>query len=133
MAATATDSGTLVFHNATVVDGTDADPLTRGVVVVEGNKVAAVGAESSVRVPRGARAYDAAGGTVIPGLLNLHDHIARKGLRQPSTTLSFRDEGKLLLSEPYEFLALHTAANVMKELRSGVTTIRDFGLPGATA
>ena len=44
MASTATDSSTLVIHNATVVDGTDADPLTRGVVVVEGNKIAAVGA-----------------------------------------------------------------------------------------
>lgn len=134
MASPATDSErALVIHNATVVDGTDADPLTRGVVVVEGDRIAAVGTESAVRVPRGARSYDADGGTVIPGLVNLHDHIARKGLRQPSTTLSFRDEGKLLLSEPYEFLALHTASNVLKELRSGVTTIRDFGLPGASA
>jgi imidazolonepropionase-like amidohydrolase len=134
MVSPATDADSaLVIHNATVVDGTDADPLTRGVIVVEGNRIAAVGTESAVRVPRGARSYDADGGTVIPGMINLHDHIARKGLRQPSTTLSFRDEGKMLLSEPDEFLALHSASNVLKELRSGVTTIRDFGLPGATA
>jgi len=87
MVSPAADSDSaLVIHNATVVDGTDADPLTKGVVVVEGNRIAAVGSESAVRVPRGARTYDADGGTVIPGMINLHDHIARKGLRQPSTT-----------------------------------------------
>lgn len=134
MVSPATDADSaLVIHNATVVDGTDADPLTRGVVVVQGNRIAAVGAESAVRVPRGARSFDADGGTVIPGLLNLHDHTARKGLRVPATGLPFSEEGKLALGEPYEFLVLRAANGVLAELRSGVTTIRDFGLPGNTA
>ena len=123
----------LVVRNCTLVDGTDRDPISHAAVIVEGARIVAVGAESSVQIPRGARVLDADGGTVIPGLINLHDHIARKTLRQPATTLSFRDEGKLLLSEPYEFLALHSANGVLAELRSGVTTIRDFGLPGASA
>jgi imidazolonepropionase-like amidohydrolase len=123
----------LVVHNCTLVDGTDRDPITRGAIVIEGTRIAAVGAEASVRAPRGARVLDAGGGTVIPGLINLHDHTTRKGLRQPATGLSFRDEGKLALSEPYEFLVLRAANGVLAELQSGVTTIRDFGLPGATA
>ena len=69
---------------------TDRDPITRGAVLIEGSRITAVGAESQVRAPRGATVLDADGGTVIPGMINLHDHTARKSLRAPSTTRQSR-------------------------------------------
>ena len=45
-----------------------------GVVVVRGNRIAAVGPRASTPVPPGATAIDAAGKTVIPGLVDAHWH-----------------------------------------------------------
>jgi imidazolonepropionase-like amidohydrolase len=122
----------LVVHNATLIDGTERDPIDHAAVVIEGPRILAAGAEATISRPADARLLDADGGTIIPGLLNLHDHISRKGLRVPATGLSFRDEGARLMGQSSDFLALLSARNVLAELRSGVTTIRDFGLAGSS-
>ena len=43
-----------------VIDGTGADPIENGVVVIENGHIAAIGKDSGVRIPRGASVYDAA-------------------------------------------------------------------------
>jgi imidazolonepropionase-like amidohydrolase len=65
-------------------------------------------------------------------MFNLHDHISRKSLRTPRPGVSFTDQSTQLMAQSHEYLAYHTAQNVLAELRSGVTTIRDFGLAGTT-
>ncbi len=47
-----------------------------GVVVVTGNRIAAVGRRGEVPVPAGAKTIDVAGATVIPGLVDAHWHGA---------------------------------------------------------
>ncbi len=49
--------------------------IDKGVLVVEGGKIKAVGAEGSVDVPAGAEVIDLAGATIIPGLVDTHSHI----------------------------------------------------------
>ncbi|MBK7045080.1 MAG: PD40 domain-containing protein [bacterium] len=54
-----------------------AEVIERGVIVVKGNRIAAVGAEGSVAIPAGATVIDGKGGVVTPGLVDVHAHGAQ--------------------------------------------------------
>jgi imidazolonepropionase-like amidohydrolase len=58
-----------------VVDGTGAPAKSGQTVVINGDKIAAVGPDASVKVPAGAKIIDGTGKTVIPGLVNMHEHL----------------------------------------------------------
>lgn len=63
-----------VIRGATVIDGTGRPPIKDAVVVMEGDKIRAVGSKRTVRLPRGARVIDASGKYVLPGLIDMHVH-----------------------------------------------------------
>ncbi|GMG87332.1 amidohydrolase family protein [Biformimicrobium ophioploci] len=48
--------------------------IENGVVIVEGNRIAAVGKAGEVEIPAGARQMDVSGKTVMPGLVDAHAH-----------------------------------------------------------
>src|SRR6476659_3343660 len=48
--------------------------LTRGVVVVENERIVAVGSDDDVKIPNGAIVVDAGGGYVSPGFIDIHTH-----------------------------------------------------------
>lgn len=50
-------------------------PIERGVLIVRGGKIDAVGPESAVSIPQGARLIDASGKVIIPGIVDSHSHI----------------------------------------------------------
>lgn len=64
----------VVFRGASLLPAT-ADPIERGVLVIDKGKIVAVGPEDRVQVPEGATVVDAAGKTIIPGLVDTHSHI----------------------------------------------------------
>jgi imidazolonepropionase-like amidohydrolase len=66
--------GALVVWHGTVIDGTGAPPIPDGVVVVEGDRIAAVGEAARFQIPEGVRAIDAGGGTILPGIIDAHTH-----------------------------------------------------------
>jgi imidazolonepropionase-like amidohydrolase len=63
-----------------LIDGTGAAPIADGVVVIRGERIACAGAASACRIPAGARVIDAAGGTILPGLIDLHAHVWDPGM-----------------------------------------------------
>ena len=63
----------IVLQGARLIDGTGAAPVEGATIVIEGDRIAAVGAK--VAVPKGARVIDARGRTVIPGLISAHSHV----------------------------------------------------------
>jgi imidazolonepropionase-like amidohydrolase len=65
-------SGRIAFTNARIITMRDDEVIENGTVVVEGNRIVAVGAE--VAVPSGATAIDVAGRTIMPGLVDVHWH-----------------------------------------------------------
>ena len=67
--------GSLAFTNARIVTMRGDEVLERGTVVVERNRITAVGAAGSVVVPSGATVVDAAGWTIVPGLVDVHSHM----------------------------------------------------------
>ena len=52
----------------TLIDGNGGAPVADSVVVVQGNKITAVGRKGQVTVPAGARVINATGKFVLPGL-----------------------------------------------------------------
>jgi hypothetical protein len=64
----------LVIQGATLIDGARSTPLQNAVVVIEGNRIAAVGPTGQVPVPRGVEVIRAEGKFIIPGLSDMHVH-----------------------------------------------------------
>ena len=65
---------TTAFVGVTLLSMVDSLPRPDQTVIVEGGRIAAVGARSSVAVPRGARVVDGRGSWLMPGLVDAHVH-----------------------------------------------------------
>jgi len=69
-------TGTFALVGARIVDGTTRAPLEDGTVLVRDGRIAAVGPRASVTIARGVHTIDARGKTIIPGLWDMHAHVA---------------------------------------------------------
>ena len=58
-------------------------PIEKGVLVVRGKKIEAVGTDGSVDVPANARVVDATGKILMPGIVDTHSHIGIMGTPPP--------------------------------------------------
>jgi len=70
----------LVVTNGTVIDGTGADPLLNGLVVIQDEHISAIGRASDFTLAPTVRIVDAQGGTILPGMINAHTHEAASPL-----------------------------------------------------
>jgi Tol biopolymer transport system component/imidazolonepropionase-like amidohydrolase len=68
-------SGSFVLRGAKVVTMRGEEVLASADVVVTDNRIAAVGPAGTVPVPTGAASLDAAGTTIVPGLIDTHAHL----------------------------------------------------------
>jgi len=103
----AVDAPSIALTHATVIDGTGAPAMMNQTILIEGDRITAIGPSGSVRVPETAEVLDLSGQTVIPGLIGLHNHSYYTGGNGRAAQLSF--SGSRLY------------------LASGVTTIRTTG------
>ncbi len=53
--------------------------IENGTIVVEGNRISAIGPAGSVTIPAGAKRIDAAGKTIMPGIIDVHAHVGGEG------------------------------------------------------
>jgi imidazolonepropionase-like amidohydrolase len=67
-------SVSLVVTNGIIVDGTGANPFTDGLIAIRGNRIVAVGQSADFKIPKDIAVIDAAGGTILPGVINSHAH-----------------------------------------------------------
>jgi hypothetical protein len=61
--------------------------IDRGTLVVEGNRIVAVGEFDRIKVPNTAKVIDVSGKTLMPGLIDMHGHMWSKNLlaqKQPN-------------------------------------------------
>ena len=75
VSVTAQGQAVRAFTGATLIDGTDRNPVPNATILVRGGKVVAAGPANAVTVPAGAERVSLAGKTVIPGLINAHGHV----------------------------------------------------------
>ena len=108
----------ILIQNATLIDGTGRAPISDGAVLIDGSRILAAGAKNAVReqAPSKAQVLDARGGTVVPGMINCHDHVYRKTLRYPKPGGTYRGSARELLDMPPLQLILLSASNMEKEL-----------------
>jgi imidazolonepropionase-like amidohydrolase len=103
----------IAFEGATLIDGTGGPAIAKSVLVIQGDRIVAVGKHGKVRYPKTARVINTQGKTIIPGLINAHGHL---GLVVGAAQ---RADG-------------YTAANVESELlqyeQYGVTSMLSLGL-----
>lgn len=69
-------SRTLAIAHVTVIDGTGRAAQPDETVLIEAGKVVAVDAAAKVKIPKKARVIDASGKFLIPGLWDMHVHLA---------------------------------------------------------
>ncbi len=82
-------TGTVVIHAGRLLDMTSPAPRTNMDVIVEGNRIARVVAHADAN-HAGARVVDAAGQTVMPGLVEFHSHLQKDfGAAQGRAWLAF--------------------------------------------
>lgn len=115
-AAPAHDSVAIV--GASVVNVKDGSVIPNAVVLIERDRIKAVGPASSVSVPTDARTIRMDGKWLVPGLLNMHTHF---GLKLPGPA------GAALENETDMQLVLRMAENARQSLYAGVTTVRLVG------
>jgi hypothetical protein len=65
----------LVIQGGTLIDATGRDPVEDAVIIVEGERIKAIGKRGDVTIPRGARIIDAKGKTILPGFIDGHCHL----------------------------------------------------------
>ena len=100
-----------------IIDGLGGDPIPRGAVVIgENGRIAAVGPEASVTIPRDAKLFDVAGRTILPGFIDCHVH----------GTFRARDMRQHLLNTP-TYNVLRSTQILAETLACGITTARDLG------
>ena len=109
-----------LLTNCSTIDVASAEVTPAAAVLVDGNRIAAIGPVESVRgqVPGACEEIDLGGAHVLPGLFNMHVHF---GLILPG-----RDEHRMAF-ETEAALALRMAQNARETLLSGVTTVRLTG------
>jgi imidazolonepropionase-like amidohydrolase len=94
------------------------------VVLVEGNRIAAVGPAESIQAPAGAEVIDLPGQTLIPGLMDLHSHL----LLHPYNEELWDDQ---VLKDTEDYRVLRAGRQAEATLMAGFTTLRDLGTEGA--
>jgi hypothetical protein len=66
-------SGPLIVRDGRLIDGTGKPPIEHLTVVIQGDRITKV-TTGPVDVPRGAQVIEAAGLTIMPGLIDMHVH-----------------------------------------------------------
>ena len=130
----------VVLAGGTLVDGYGGTPLHDSVVIIEGERISAVGTVSNIAIPEGAEVISTEGMTVLPGLWDLQVHLARLGhgdeRRWADTYLPIAERVVMPLAARQLLAAGVTSARVLDvplEAAAGMRDrIRDQRIPGPT-
>jgi len=71
------DAPVIALTRVTLVDPALAAPQRDATIVIQGQRIVAAGARRAITIPRGARVIDANGKYVLPGLWDMHTHVAQ--------------------------------------------------------
>lgn len=118
--ADAAPRATLALVGGTLVDGFGGTPLRNSVVLVDGERITAVGQVGQLAVPDGAEVVSTEGMTVLPGLWDMHVHLMING---------HADYAHWDTAYIDRLADVIMPASAHQLLQAGVTSARDLGGP----
>ncbi len=104
----------------TLIDGFGSRPIRNSVVLIQGDRIAAVGQLGTLPVPRDAEVISTEGMSVLPGLWDMHVHLMLNG---------HSDYAHWDKTYPPLFESTIMPAGAKQLLMAGVTSARDLGAP----
>ena len=108
-----------IITGATLIDGTGKPPRTdSAVLVTDDGRIEAVGHRKELATPENTEEIDATGMTLLPGLIDCHDHLS---------SFTYDLIGRWGLAEAQSLRHLRIAKVMEETLLTGYTTIRDCG------
>ena len=115
------------YRNAHLLDGTrDMLPRDGLAVLTDGETIAGIVPEEAI--PEGFEPVDLGGKYLLPGLINLHVHLAGNGKPQKKQRDNEKLVRRLMGTGLSRAVAYHVVADFARlEVMSGVTTIRTVG------
>ena len=104
----------------TLIDGFGGTPIQNSVILIQNDRITAVGQVGSLAVPAGAEIISTEGMSVLPGLWDMHVHLMLNGhsdyIHWDSTYI-----------DVFESVIMPSSAHQL--LLAGVTSARDLGAP----
>ena len=108
----------LAIVGGNLIDGSGGPVVENAAVLIDGERIVEAGPRASVPIPEGAEVHDASGHIIMPGLIDVHDHLASGG---------YNLSGRWGMDEPMSLANIKTAQVIEDTLAAGYTTVRDAG------
>lgn len=110
----------LAVAGGTLIDGHGGPPIRNSVILIEGERIRAVGTVGALAIPSGADVISTEGMSVLPGLWDMHVHLMITG---------HSDYAHWDRTYPALFERVIMPASAHQLLLAGVTSARDLGAP----
>jgi imidazolonepropionase-like amidohydrolase len=120
VASVAQPSTLKALVGGTLIDGFGGVPVRNSVILVDGERITAVGQVGKLDVPEGAEIISTEGMSVLPGLWDMHVHLMING---------HADYTHWDKTYPAQFESVIMPASARQLLMAGVTSARDLGAP----
>ncbi len=121
LCASSVNAQTTVIKAGRLIDPETGRAATNQMIVVQGDKITAVGAD--LAVPKDATVIDLSGQTVLPGLVDAHTHLGLTYKDIPENNYYYLT----YVMESTPLRAIEVASNGIQLLNSGFTVVRDLG------
>jgi 5-methylthioadenosine/S-adenosylhomocysteine deaminase len=120
----------LLIHNVTLAPGSPDHVVPRGYVLIQGDRIAAIGAGTPPHNLAADQVLDAAHKVLLPGLVNAHTHLEQTFMRGYSANRSLLDWlknyiWKLQAAMDVDDVRLATTLGLVEAMRGGATTVVD--------
>jgi imidazolonepropionase-like amidohydrolase len=113
-------SQTKALVGGTLIDGFGGTPILNSVVIIEGERIVAVGRMGEIEIPAGAEIISTEGQSVMPGMWDMHVHLMING---------HADYTHWDTAYPPIFESVIMPSSAHQLLMAGVTSARDLGGP----
>ena len=106
-----------LIRNGTLIDGKGGAPIPNAAILIEDNRIKAVGAANDIAPPDTKTAeLDAKGGFILPGFIDTHVHLMLEGVN------IMRD-----MVTPFSLKFYNSAQYMRRTIEAGITSVRDAG------
>lgn len=105
-----------LIRNGTLIDGNGGIPIPNAGLLIEDNRIRAVGAAQSLERPGDLTEIDAGGGFILPGFIDTHVHLMLEGVNMVRE-----------MQDPFSLRFYRAIQYMRRTVEAGITSVRDAG------